>query len=563
MGAPAPDYFRSVVQALEKLDHVGALRRVREAERVRGVRAAGRVEKVVQRRHGVVVQEDRLAGEIHEQRQRRAAPRASPRMLALTTIILSSNVLPDHRRVDSAATYRGGPRPERARLALTGRDGRAVLRFAWLSELLGVALSMATLLVANEARAEDALTVEEAIREARASNAQLPVAAADVAIARERVRESRARRWLQVSVEAGARYAPAPLSYGSDVNGENAQVVANQPLYAGGAIDARVRVNEEELLGRAARYRVDEKDVELDVRVRFAQCAQIQASLAVRQSGLDRLASYLTYLGQLKAAGQPVTADLLKTRARQLSEIASARQLARQLLDTQLLLSDLLGRPPEQRLSLAPLPAPQAPETTATATATATARPWLVTPDVREATNNVRAAAANIDVLRAERKPHVSAVFDAGLAGSGFPGAPPWTRPADRLRNDAGVSAGVSLSWVVFDLGIISSRVAQAEIARDQSAQLLVVANRHARLEWARARTSLRGSYDELEARARTVPVAHDAYLETESLYRGGVGSALEVLDAYTNWVSSSDAHEATLLDYRIAQAQLERWGTK
>jgi outer membrane protein TolC len=418
---------------------------------------------------------------------------------------------------------------------------------------------MAALLAASAARAEDALTVEEAVREARAANARLPVAAADVTIARERVRESRARRWLQVSVEAGARYAPAPLGYGTDVNSENAQVVANQPLYAGGAIDARVRVNEEELLGRAARYRMDEKDLELEVPVRFARCAQIQASLAVRQSGLERLAGYLTFLEQRKAAGQPVTADLLKTRARHLSEVASARQLARQLLDTQLLLSDLLGRSPEQRLSLAPLPAPRAPD----APATAMARPWQITPDVREAANNLRAAAAHVDVVRAERKPHVSALFDAGLLGGGFPGTPSWTRPADRLRNDAGVSAAVSLSWVVFDLGIISSRVAQAEVARGQSAQSLVVAERHARLEWARAQTGLRGSYDELEAWARAVPVAHDAYLETESLYRGGVGTALEVLDSYANWVSSSDAYEATLFDYRVAQAQLERWGTR
>jgi outer membrane protein TolC len=425
--------------------------------------------------------------------------------------------------------------------------------------LLAVALAMATLLAASEAQAEDPLTVDAAVRQARAANARLPLAAADVAIARERVREARARRWLQVSVEAGARYAPSQAGYGTDVNGENAQVVAHQPIYAGGAIDARVRVNEEELLGRRARYRVDEKDLELEVRIRFASAAQIQASLAVRQSGLDRLASYVTYLEQLKAAGQPVGADVLKTCARHLSELASVRQLARQLLDTQLLLSDLLGRPPEQPLSLAPLPAPQAPE----ATATATTRPWQITPDVREAASNLRAADANVAVVRAQRRPRVNLWFDAGVLGSGFPGAPTWARPVDRLRNDAGVSATVSLSWVVFDLGIISSQVSQAEIARDQSAQSVVVAERRARLEWARARTLLRGSYDELEARARTVPVAHDAYLETESLYRGGAGTALEVLDSYVNWVSASDAYQATLFDYRVAQAQLERWGTR
>lgn len=419
-------------------------------------------------------------------------------------------------------------------------------------------IALALAVNVGPARADEPLTLEQALREARAANAQLPLAALDVASARERAREAKARRWLRVSVLAGLRYSPPAARYGADENGENLQAVLTQPLYAGDAIDARVRAAEADVVSLGARYRVDEKGVELDVRTRFARYEQLRGSLAIRREGLVRLASYQTLLEERKAAGQPVTADLLKTRARQLSESASARVLERQLAELTLDVNDLLGRSPEQPLVVAHLPDPAAPDP-----ATPTSSPWRMTPDVREAAFDLRVALANIDIARAARKPYVSATLDAGLLGGGIGATPSWLRPADRLRNDAGVSAGVSLSWVVFDLGVISAQVAQARLARDRSAQSLVVAERNARFEWYRARTLLLGAYDELQVRAGVLPVAHDAYLAAESLYRGGQGTALEVLDSYVNWVAAFDADRAALFNYRVAQAELERWGSR
>ncbi|MEO8901382.1 MAG: TolC family protein [Polyangiaceae bacterium] len=432
---------------------------------------------------------------------------------------------------------------------------RACRKLAFLAVASGVVCS----LFPREARAEEQLSIGQALSEARTANARLPVAATDVAIAREAVREAEARRWLQISIEGGVRYAP-PMSYGVDVNSENLQAVLTQPLYAGGAIDSRIRASEEFLFSRAARYRAAEKDVELAVRTDFAQFAQLGASLAVRREGLARLDGYVTYLEQLHAAGRPVTYDLLKTRARQLSERGNVRGLERRLAEISLDLNDLLGRAPDRTLSIAPLAGPQPPPTEAQSSSP---RPWQRTPEVREAVSDVRAAAANVEVARAARRPSVNATLDAGLLGSGVPGAPSWARPADRLRNDAGVSAAVSLSWLVFDLGIVSSQIAQARLTRDQSAQSLVVAQRHARLEWTRARTVVAAAYDELQTRAQAVPIAHDAYLEAESIFRGGQGTVLDVLDSYSNWVAASDAYESTLFDYRSALAQLERWGLK
>ena len=423
---------------------------------------------------------------------------------------------------------------------------------------MAVVLAAALLLLSHRARADEALTIEQALREARAANAQLPLGALDVASARERLAEAKARRWLQVSLQAGLRYSPPFASYGSDVNGENLQAVVTQPLYVGDGIDARVRAAEADVAGRTARYRADEKSLELEVRLRFARYEQIRESLALRREGLRQLEDYATRIEERKAAGQPVTADLLKTRARALAETATIRALERQVAEVGLEINDLLGRAPEQPLVVARLSDPAAPDVV-----TPSSQPWRVAPEIREAAWEVRVAAENIDVATAARRPHVTAILDAGLLGGGIGASPSWVRPADRLRNDAGVSAGVTLSWTVFDLGIISAQVAQARLARDRSAQSLVVAERNARLEWSRAHTLRAGTYDELQVRVRAVPMAHDAYLEAASLYRGGQGTALDVLDSYANWIAAADAHLATLYEYRAARAALDRWGTK
>lgn len=80
----------------------------------------------------------------------------------------------------------------------------------WLARsctLPGVVLA-ASLIFSHRAHADDALTVEHALREARSANAQLPLAALGVASAREGLGEAKARRWMQIAVKASLRYAP-------------------------------------------------------------------------------------------------------------------------------------------------------------------------------------------------------------------------------------------------------------------------------------------------------------------------------------------------------------------
>jgi hypothetical protein len=102
--------------------------------------------------------------------------------------------------------------------------------------------------------------------------------------------------------------------------------------------------------------------------------------------------------------------------------------------------------------------------------------------------------------------------------------------------------------------------VEQARLAADKAAQAKVVAEREARAAWSRAEADLAHLYDQVEAWRAGEPIARDAWLHAQSLYRGGDASGLEVIDAFDDWSQAGlDRIQATL-DFRLAQARLQRW---
>jgi outer membrane protein TolC len=235
------------------------------------------------------------------------------------------------------------------------------------------------------------------------------------------------------------------------------------------------------------------------------------------------------------------------------AETADLADAERRLDEARLELNDLLGRVPDATLTLGPLPPPAAlaPDSAAEA--------WAIGPDVRSADADVDAAAAGVTVARAARRPHLSVNADAGVEPL-FPGTDPGT--GLNTGHGWGMEVTLSLSLPIWDAGVTRARVTQAQVGADQARQVAVVVRRQARLQWLRAGAALASLYRQVEARRRNVPIAQDSYLQAQSLYRGGAATSLEVLDAYAAWIDASQAAADAVLSYRLAQAQLIRWGT-
>lgn len=427
-----------------------------------------------------------------------------------------------------------------------------------------MALLLATL--AAPASGQTPMTLDDILREAHAANARLPLPALEIAVAREKVSEARAERWLKVAVEGDFIYAP-PNGYDPAITnaGESRlQIVGRQPIYDGGARRAAVARGEADLEAAGARYRIAEKDLELDAGSRFAEWIQADTEAAARRDGIDRLNRYRTSLESRRASGQGVAADLLRIDVRLATEraaIADAdgrREAARIALDV------LMGRDPSAPLSLAPPPAPGA------------GFADLVTadvdraPEVAEAVAQTRAADADLATARAERKPHLTLSADAGFLGSDTSRWVPGDLLAanrnatfeDRVRRDAGYSFTLNFAWPIWDMGAVRARIRQAELRLDIARRNVTLQKRETERQRAQAEATLKSVGEQIRILTEASPAARDSWLEAESRYRGGAATSLEVLDAYAASVDAAVRLSDATSRYRIARALLLRWGT-
>ncbi|MDP2480391.1 MAG: TolC family protein [Candidatus Palauibacterales bacterium] len=400
----------------------------------------------------------------------------------------------------------------------------------------------------GESGPADTLTLDQALAEARAANARLPIARLALQQSLDRLRQARGSLWPGLSL-GGDLHPGAPRTYES--SDARLQVVAEAPLYEGGAL--RAAVGAERARTRAARadVRVAVKDVELAVRADYAEYLRAQREIDLQRLGVERLQRYLAEVRSRQASGQGVGADVVKTRAQLLHARADLDAAEHARTEMRMELNDVLGRDPDAPLALAPLSVPSSPSPDSVSA------PWNLTPDVQSALASVGAAEAGLSGARSLRLPHLN----LSVAGGGQAAL---VDPAPALMNDGrgwGVEAMLSLSLPLWSHGVYSGRVDEARDALTQSRRVVEATRRAARLEYDRSSALLRARYREIQVREQARESARDAYLQAESLYRGGSGSALDVLDAYRTWLTAGQAHEDAVLDYRLARARVLRWG--
>ncbi len=220
-------------------------------------------------------------------------------------------------------------------------------------------------------------------------------------------------------MEGDFLYAP-PGAYDpivTNLGEERLQVIARQPIYDGGARRAELAQTDADIAAAGARYRIAERDLAMEVSNRFGEMLAAEREIDVRQEGTERLAGYRTSLESRKAAGQGVSADLLKTDVRIASEEASIADAESRRDEARIELNELMGRPPASPLRLAPLPPPSPPAPAGAAPSLA-AEPWARAPEIEAADAAARSAAAELSILKAERRPHLDLTADAGIWGS-------------------------------------------------------------------------------------------------------------------------------------------------
>jgi outer membrane protein len=398
----------------------------------------------------------------------------------------------------------------------------------------GVAIWFATL--AASAQTPRVLTLEEALRIAREQQPQIRQARFLTEAAYARADQSRAGLLPQVSATAGYQKttanfiarpgsvpgAPAPTSSGSRLSFFNfwsSSISVNQLIWDFGQTSGRYQAAK--MLGEAQEN--NERSVSLQIentlRAAFFQARATRALIVVANEAVVNFGKHLEQIQGFVEVGTRPEIDLAQARA----DLANARS---QLIDTQsnyliakAQLNQAMGviGPTDYEVadqSLAPVPGEETP-IDALAKEALKARP-----EIAALEDQIRAQLQTVSAIKGAYGPTLDANAGATQGGT-------------RIDNLGwNVTLGVALTWQIYQGGLTTAQVHEAEAAAGQLAAQLDLLRQQVRFDLEQASLAVRAAKAVIEADRETVVNARDRLRLAEGRYETGVGSAIELGDA-------------------------------
>lgn len=339
-------------------------------------------------------------------------------------------------------------------------------------------------------------------------------------------------------------------------NSWNAALEIRQKVFQGGSIWGSVAAARHAL--RAAQLQQDDRrdDVTLGVRQAYLEALLADRAETIARLGLEQAEIQLQRVRLRQEAGSASEFELLQAEVQRDNQQPIVRGAHALRESAWLTLRRLCNIPPAAPLALTSplledraLPAePAAVDTTGLESAALRTAGIAWLEELREARGHA------VTVAAAGRYPELS--LFANVSQQAFPDQViPERRDWRRQK-----SAGVMLSWNVFDGFLTKGAVEEARAERSRAGQDLAGAREMVLQAVAQGRLELERSASDLHSRSRTVQLARRALDLANLRYEEGAASPLEVSDARIAW-QIAQSHEAQARrDYFLALALLERY---
>jgi outer membrane protein TolC len=405
-----------------------------------------------------------------------------------------------------------------------------------------------------EAVAPITLTLEDALKRARANNPQFLSALADAKLAHEDSVQARATVLPSVSYITQYLYTQGNGTPSGRFIANNAvheyvsQGNVHEVLLASGISGADFRrAAAAEALARA-KADVAARGLVVTVVRSYYGLVVAQRKYATAQQALDHAKRFLTISQDLERGGEVAHSDVIKAQLqfnlaqRDFQEAQLAMEKAR--LDLAVLLFPNFNQSftVVDDLSLTPA---------LLSFSEVQAMAQRENPDLRAAMAAVRERGFEVSVARSGYLPSLAFDYFYGIDATHFA-----TR-TDGIRN-LGYYATATLALPIWNWGATHSKVRQAELKREQSRAELNLAQRQ-------LVSNLYAFYREADvARSEVDTLRDSAELAAESLrlttlrYQSGEATVLEVVDAQNTLIQARNAYDDGQARYRVALANLQ-----
>jgi len=382
------------------------------------------------------------------------------------------------------------------------------------------------------AQAPAEMTLDDALRLANQNSLKLGVSQNELRKANLARSELRASGLPQLTVKAGASYAPDQRNFGYDPavtdGGQlNGQIGLEQSLYDGGAR----RLKTEQLALDFEKLRTEqhlmERDLVAEVKQRFIELLQAKLRFALQQESVSQLQSYFDLVRSMNRGGGVPYTDVLKTQVdlanaevalekahnSKLSAIYALELATGLTVDTSLTvrgtLDSLSFGNADSLLSVPPTDPAHAIE-------------------LYSANLDVHRSELDVQIARRERRPLIDLTADAGYLSS----RDNLTVPANERYGGLGFSAGVNAALPLFNGGATRMRIQQAELEANALRIQRQLLERSLTSQMQSLRLQIQSETQTLNNLRQTIDTAEQNYLLMRSTYAGGGTTATEVLSA-------------------------------
>ena len=411
-------------------------------------------------------------------------------------------------------------------------------------QALGLALGALAwgLPFAGPAQAAD-LSLPKAIELALAQNTELRVTQKGEESAEAALRQAKGNNGMSVS--ASDRVSFSKIESTEHSTGNVLSLNGSLPLYSGGKNQANIRSAE---LGVDTALLTTERgreNLKLQVVKAYYDALQARKTIDVDQESVDNYRAHLTNVQQLYSAGSKARIDVLRTSV-QLSDAQQTLIKAQNAYEVDLAtLRNLLNIDRNEPLNLT---TDFSYEQFDTAMDEAIAYAHLHRKDLLVDAYKVEQKEQSVKAAKAGYLPSIDLSMGTSQSNDFHPSS----------DSALSFSAGVGVSWQVFDSGVTKAQVDSAETELDIAKLNLQKDRETTDLELRQAYYNMREAEKRFKSTSDAVQQAEEDYYIAREKYRAGEGLMLDIIDAQLALSTARLNYISAQYDYARYKAEVE-----
>lgn len=412
-----------------------------------------------------------------------------------------------------------------------------------------------TTTMASAAMAESVdMTLEDSVRTALDNNYNIKQQEAeyDSAVwARHQARRSFGPtvNWQSTATKMGGKYYDSANLSRTFGNG----LTLTMPIYTGGQLEGAIKAADLAMNANELGLELCKQQVKAATMSAYYQALQAKNQIKVAQDSVNTLTEHLKNVNAQYTVGTVAKSDVLGTQV----QMANAEQNlinANNSYDVAIAsLNNVMGLPTDTELNLTDsldynvyeIPLEEC---------TAYARSNR--PDVLMADYQVAIAEAGVQQAKAGYMPKVSAQASKSWAGDSPFGS---DETDQRYGQNNNWTAGVVLSWDIWDNNVTQSKVNQSKAAVAKAEAAAENTRQSGDLEVRTAYLNLKAAEKSINTTQVAVDKAQEDYKIAQVRYAAGVGTNLDVMDAEEKLAQAQTNYYTALYNYNSSKAALDK----